>query len=104
MGTHHHTALENDIKVVNDMASTSVTKPEKKPNCTAIIWLKNSSDESARVAIASTLQTLKGVSEVHYVRKKPCIMMVDYCRNEVSSTTLVGAINIHGGLARIIGC
>lgn len=104
MGTHPHTMLESSMTEVNVMPATSTNRSAKNRTCTAIIWLKNDSDERAKEAIATTLQSLSGVSEVHYVREKPCIMMVDYCRHQVKATNLIGAINIHGGCARIVGC
>lgn len=104
MGTHQHTSLQSNMTEVNVMAAASPDQAAKKSTCTAIIWLKNDSDARAKEAIATTLQSLSGVSEVHYVREKPCIMMVDYCRHQVKATNLIGAINIHGGCARIVGC
>lgn len=104
MGTHQHAILESNMTAVNVMAASNTNEAAKKRTCTAIIWLKNDSDERAKEAIATTLQSLSGVSEVHYVREKPCIMMVDYCRHQVKATNLIGAINIHGGCARIVGC
>ena len=104
MGSHHPAVAEQQVALFGNISNTTTVKTETKHTCTAIIWLKNGSDTTAKRAIVSTLKMLKGVSDVHCVREKPCIMMVDYCREEVRATTVIGAINIHGGLARIVGC
>lgn len=104
MGTHQHAAIEHSATAVKNMASSKTILSNNTRTCTAIIWLKNNSDEIAKAAISNTLHTLQGVSEVHYVREKPCIMMVDYCQQQVKATTLISAINLHGGVARIVGC
>ena len=95
---------ENTVKPASAVINSTTQNTEEERRCTAIIWLKNDSNNKAKSAIANTLQTIHGVSDVTYVRKKPCIMMVDYCRDKVQAHTIVGAVNIHGGVARIIGC
>ena len=104
MGIEHHLAQDNNVNVSNAITASNTDKSADKKRCTAIIWLKNHSNKTAKSAIAATLQAMDGVSEVTYVRDKPCIMMVDYCRHQIKAVKLIGAVNIHGGVARIVGC
>ena len=86
------------------IATIKVQKEQRKSICNATIWLKKGVNQTAEKAIAKSLYALEGVSRVNYIRQKPCIMMVEYCTKHLNSSTLISAVNMHGGVGRIIGC
>lgn len=86
------------------ISATTVRKEQRKSICNATIWLKSGANETAQKAIAKSLYSLEGVSRVNYIQQKPCIMMVEYCTKNLTSSALISAVNIHGGIGRIIGC